>query len=74
MRAGTQLYAQAEGGEAIGVVTSGAFGPSIEAPMSMGYVATAQAGPRTTIYGEVRGKRLPATVTEMPFRPSTYKR
>jgi aminomethyltransferase len=74
MRAGTQLYAQTEGGEAIGAVTSGAFGPSIEAPMSMGYVATAQARPGTTIYGEVRGKRLPATVTEMPFRPSTYKR
>jgi len=74
MRTGTQLYAQAEGGEAIGAVTSGAFGPSIEAPMSMGYVATAQARPGTTIYGEVRGKRLPATVTEMPFRPSTYKR
>ena len=74
MRAGTQLFAQAEGGDIIGAVTSGAFGPSIEAPMSMGYVATAQASPGTTIYGEVRGKRLPATVTEMPFRPSTYKR
>ncbi len=40
----------------------------------MGYVGTAHAGEGITIYGEVRGKRLPATVTALPFRPSTYKR
>ncbi|MCG6903321.1 MAG: glycine cleavage system aminomethyltransferase GcvT [Rhodobacter sp.] len=74
MRAGTPLFASAEGGEAIGAVTSGAFGPSIEAPMSMGYVSVAQSATGTTIYGEVRGKRLPATVADMPFRASTYKR
>jgi len=74
MRAHTALYAEAEGGEPIGEVTSGAFGPSIEGPMSMGYVPAALAAEGTTIYGEVRGKRLPATVTALPFRPSTYKR
>ncbi len=74
MRAGTVLYALHEGGAPIGEVTSGAFGPSIGGPMSMGYVASGHAEPGTTIYGEVRGKRLPATVTAMPFRPSTYKR
>jgi len=74
MRAGTQLFAGPEGGAPIGAVTSGAFGPSIEAPMSMGYVTAAQALPGTTIYGELRGKRLPVTISEMPFRPSTYKR
>jgi len=74
MRAGTMLFAAAEGGDAIGAVTSGAFGPSIEGPMSMGYVASDFSATGTKIYGEVRGKRLAATITDMPFRPSTYKR
>ncbi|WP_424989864.1 glycine cleavage system aminomethyltransferase GcvT [Fluviibacterium sp. S390] len=74
MRAGTPLFAEADGGEPIGQITSGAFGPTIEAPMSMGYVTAAHADTGGTIYGEVRGKRLPATVVDMPFRPATYKR
>nr|ABY79046.1 glycine cleavage system T protein [endosymbiont of Ridgeia piscesae] len=74
MRAHTMLFANADGGEPMGEVTSGAFGPTIERPMSMGYVATEFAETGTTIYAEVRGKRLPATVADMPFRPSTYKR
>jgi aminomethyltransferase len=74
MRAGTQLYADAEGGDAIGHVTSGAYGPSIERPMSMGYVTSGHAADGTMLYGDVRSKRLPVTVAPMPFRPSTYKR
>lgn len=74
MREGTVLFATADGGEAIGTVTSGAFGPSIERPMSMGYVSNDFAAGGTQIFGAVRGKRLPATVAPMPFRPSTYKR
>ncbi|WP_172292450.1 glycine cleavage system aminomethyltransferase GcvT [Pseudoruegeria sp. HB172150] len=74
MRAGTELYAAETGGEPIGHVTSGAYGPSIERPMSMGYVAIENAEEGGTIYGEVRGKRLPAIVAPMPFRPATYKR
>jgi len=74
MRAHTMLFASAEGGEVIGEVSSGAFGPSIEAPMSMGYVAIAHAADGARIFGEVRGKRMPVTVSPMPFRPSTYKR
>lgn len=71
MRAGTELFA---GDEKVGEVTSGAFGPSIEAPMSMGYVSTSHAATGTRLDGEVRGKRMPVTVADMPFRPSTYKR
>lgn len=74
MRAGTQLFASEDGGEAIGAVTSGAFGPSIERPMSMAYVTTEYSPVGTVIYGEVRGKRMAATVTDMPFRANTYKR
>ena len=74
MRAHTQLYATAEGGEPIGEVTSGAYGPSIEAPMSMGYVAIEHSPDGVRLFGDVRGKRQPVTVSPMPFRPSTYKR
>ena len=74
MRAGTQLFATEDAADPVGSVTSGAFGPSIGRPMSMGYVDTGHAGTGTRLFGEVRGKRLPAIITDMPFRPSTYKR
>ena len=74
MRAGTELYASEDAAEPLGHVTSGAFGPSIERPMSMGYVATAHASYGTVLYGDVRGKRLPVTVTDLPFRPAGFKR
>lgn len=74
MRDGTQLFASVEGGEPIGHVTSGAFGPTIEGPMSMGYVEAAYSREGTPIYGEVRGKRQPVRVAAMPFTPNTFKR
>ena len=74
MRAHTPLFDAAEGGNQIGEVTSGAFGPSIQAPMSMGYIPSELAAEGTTVWGEVRGKRLPAKVAALPFRPSNYKR
>lgn len=74
MRTGVELFASKDATTPMGSITSGAFGPTIERPMSMGYVASEFAATGTTIYAEVRGKRLPATVADMPFRPSTYKR
>lgn len=74
MREGTALFADEAGGEAIGTVTSGAFGPSIGAPMSMGYVPADLATPGTTVYGEVRGKRMAATIVALPFKPANFKR
>lgn len=74
MRAGTELYGAETGGEPVGHVTSGAYGPSIERPMSMGYVAASLAAPGTGLWGEVRGKRMPVTVAELPFRAPGYKR
>jgi aminomethyltransferase len=72
MREGTALFAP--DGTPAGTVTSGGFAPSLDAPVAMAYVAAAHAAPGTPLTGEVRGKRLPATVTPLPFRPSTYKR
>lgn len=73
MREGVDIFADLEGGAAIGKITSGGFGPSIERPMAMGYLpATLKIG--DTVYGEVRGKRLPAVIAALPFQPTTYKR
>jgi aminomethyltransferase len=74
MRGGTPLFAAEDAAEPVGQVTSGGFGPSVDRPVSMGYVPAELAGPVTPLWGEVRGKRLPATVAELPFRPSRYKR
>jgi len=74
MRAGTPLFAAAEGGEPIGEVTSGGFGPTFEGPVAMGYVGTAQAVVGTEIFGEVRGKRMPVNVAKMPLVPANFKR
>jgi aminomethyltransferase len=71
MRAGTEIYA---GDLKIGEVTSGAFGPTLQAPVSMGYVRSDYAASGTALEGDVRGKRLPLTVADMPFRASNYKR
>ena len=74
MRDGTPLFAEAEGGRPIGAVTSGAFGPTLGAPMSMGYVPAHLSALGTTLYGEVRGKRMPVTVADLPFVPANFKR
>ncbi|MGL5009502.1 MAG: glycine cleavage system aminomethyltransferase GcvT, partial [Paracoccaceae bacterium] len=59
MREGTPLFAP--DGTPVGEVTSGGFGPSLNAPIAMGYVATAFSANGTVLEGEVRGKRLPLT-------------
>ena len=74
MRGGTPLFAEENDSRQIGVITSGAFGPSIGAPVAMGYVPAGQAAEGTRIWAELRGKRLPVTVAALPFRPSNYKR
>jgi aminomethyltransferase len=74
MRAHTALFASEVATEPVGEITSGAFGPSIEQPMSMGYLPTDLAAPGTKVFGEVRGKRLPATVAPLPFYRQSYKR
>jgi aminomethyltransferase len=74
MREGVILFASAEDESPIGTITSGGFGPTIDGPMAMGYVATAHAVEGTIICGELRGKRLPLTVTKLPFTAANFKR
>jgi aminomethyltransferase len=70
-REGAAVFA---GNEQVGVVTSGGFSPSLERPIATAYVSSAHAAPGTTLEIDVRGKRLTATVTSMPFVPHRYHR
>lgn len=54
----------------IGTVTSGTFSPTLEKAIAMAYVEFTEAEPGTLLEVDLRGKRLPATVVELPF----YKR
>ena len=61
-------------GAPIGIVTSGGFGPSVNAPIAMGYVARAHAAVGTPVALMVRGKPLSARVVTLPFHPHAYYR
>jgi len=74
VREGAPLFADSASSEQIGAVTSGGFGPSINAPVAMGYLPSSQAVSGGLVFAELRGQRLPLQVTPMPFVPNTYKR
>jgi aminomethyltransferase len=61
-------------GRIIGKITSGGFGPSLNAPLAMGYVESAFAATGTPVDLMVRGKAMPAAVAPMPFVPHGYRR
>ncbi|MDE2494451.1 MAG: glycine cleavage system aminomethyltransferase GcvT [Alphaproteobacteria bacterium] len=71
-RDGTEIADKS--GRIVGRITSGGFGPSLNAPVAMGYVESAFAADGTEIDLLVRGKALPARVAPMPFVPHRYKR
>jgi aminomethyltransferase len=74
VREGAALFADETSSEKIGAVTSGGFGPSLNAPMAMGYVPSTQAATGTRVFAELRGQRLPLAIAPMPFVANTYKR
>jgi aminomethyltransferase len=63
-----------ESGAAVGEITSGGFGPSVDGPIAMGYVAPALASPGSRLQLMVRGKALSASVVPLPFLPHRYHR
>lgn len=65
---------QSPGGETIGEVTSGGFGPTVGAPVAMGYVASAHAAPGGKVNLIIRGKAQPAEIVALPFVAQNYKR
>ncbi|MCK1359218.1 glycine cleavage system aminomethyltransferase GcvT [Bradyrhizobium sp. 199] len=74
VREGALLFADEAAGAPVGQVTSGGFGPSLNAPVAMGYVPVSLAALGTKLFAEVRGQRLPLQVAAMPFVKNTYKR
>ena len=74
MREGVPLFADETGGEVLGHITSGGFGPTLGAPVAMGYVPRALSAPGARLWGELRGKRQPLSVAALPFTPANFKR
>lgn len=70
-REGTEIHV---GGEKVGIVTSGGFGPSVDGPVAMGYVRADLAEPGTPIQLLVRGKARAGEVAALPFVEANYKR
>ncbi|WP_419899626.1 glycine cleavage system aminomethyltransferase GcvT [Roseomonas sp. USHLN139] len=61
-------------GTNVGEITSGGFGPSLNGPCAMGYVAREHAADGTKLDLMVRGKAVPARVAATPFIPHRYAR
>ena len=64
LRAGSVL--QDPDGSHAGRVTSGGFGPTLGAPVAMGYVESPLARPGTMLSASVRGKAIPVKVAKLP--------
>ncbi|MBP6999913.1 glycine cleavage system aminomethyltransferase GcvT [Amaricoccus sp.] len=73
MREGVALHA-AEDGPEVGRITSGGFGPSLDAPVAMGYVPAGSAAPGTALFGLLRGRMQPVKVARGPLVRPGYKR
>jgi aminomethyltransferase len=71
-REGTAITDSA--GNPVGVVTSGGFGPSLGAPIAMGYVDSAHAAEGSALALIVRDVSRPAHVAPLPFVPTHYYR
>jgi aminomethyltransferase len=74
VRASAPLYPEIDASAPVSFVTSGGFSPSLDAPIAMGYLPAALAAPGTKVFTELRGKRMPATVTALPFIVPKYRR
>jgi aminomethyltransferase len=71
-REGTEIID--DDGAVVGRITSGGFGPSVDGPIAMGYVATASAALGTGVRLIVRGMPRPARIVPLPFVPHRYYR
>ena len=66
-RAGRAGYPVLHGDDVVGEVTSGALSPTLGHPIAMAFVPPALTEPGTELFIDVRGTRIPATVTALPF-------
>jgi len=72
VREGAEIVDDA--GKVVGQVSSGGFGPTLGAPVAMGYVDREQAALDTSLWALVRGKRVALKVSAMPFVAQRYHR
>ncbi len=72
VRAGAVLLDS--GGNEAGRVTSGGFGPSVGAPVAMGYVNASLAKQGTPLFTDVRGNKIAVSVSPLPFTPHHYRK
>lgn len=67
-------------GQPVGIVTSGGFGPSVDAPIAMGLIEPQSADGvgltelGTQLIADVRGRDEIVTVASLPFSPHRYQR
>ena len=69
-RENTKIFT--ESGDEIGLITSGTFGPSVNASVAMGYINSNFIEIGTKIQLEVRGKKHGGKVSELPFFKKSY--
>ena len=53
-------------------ITSGTFGPSVQEPIAMGYIENSYSKIDTKVFLEVRGKKYPASISNLPFYKKSY--
>lgn len=71
IRGGHDVY---RNDEKIGKITSGTFCAYVNAAVGMGYIAEKSAVPGLTVSVDVRGKRVGAVLTELPFYTPPYRK
>jgi aminomethyltransferase len=69
-REGTKIFSAED--KEIGKITSGTFGPSINAPIAMGYINSEFSKIGSKIKLEVRGKKYNAKISQLPFYKKSY--
>ncbi len=69
-RENTKIFSSND--EEIGFVTSGTFGPSVNASVAMGYVKSNYSEIGTLIKLEIRGKKYDAKISALPFYKKNY--
>ena len=72
VREGAQIIDIA--GDVIGIVCSGGFGPTLNAPLAIGYVNSAHLLSNDDVWAVVRGKHVPMKIAKTPFVPQRYFR
>ncbi len=72
VRASAELHD--DSGRVVGVITSGGFGPSLDAPVAMGYVERALAVPGSVLAVTIRNAEHRVDVVALPFVPHRYKK